>query len=285
MSPTSPETITSRRNPRVLSLKALHQGAGRSQQGLYLVEGVRVLEAALAAAAPLAEAWVSPRLQRQPRGQELRRRLLDAGVPLIEASDAVLEAITATRTHQGVAATCRPWPEVGLPGGLPAGDVLVLADLQDPGNLGTLWRTAAAAGFGSLWQGAAGVDPYGPKVVRSATGAAFRVPAYRAPLDEGRLEELRRAGFQLVGTCGGGAARYDVVAWGERVALLVGQEGPGLPDSWLDLCDETVRIPMAPGVESLNAGVSAALLMYERARRAGFGTMHPHGGTPGESGP
>lgn len=274
------EAVTSRRNPRVAALKALQKASGRRDQGLYLVEGVRVLEAALDAGAPLTEAWVSPRLRRQERGEALRERLGAAGVPLVEAADEVLEAITATRTHQGAAATCRPWPDVPLPAGLPPGDLLVLADLQDPGNLGTLWRTAAAAGFGSLWQGVDGVDPYAPKVVRAAAGVAFQVPAYRAPLDEARLEELRGAGFQLVGTSGGGAARYDAVAWGPRVALLVGREGPGLPDSWLDLCDETVRIPMAPGVESLNAAVSASLLMYERARRAGFGTLDPPGSTP-----
>lgn len=280
-----PAPITSRRNPRVAALKALHKTAGRREQGLYLVEGVRVLEAALGASAPLVEAWVAPRLRRQPRGEALPEALEAAGVPVVEASDEVLEAITATRTHQGVAASCRPWPAVDLPSGLPVGDLLVLADLQDPGNLGTLWRTAAAAGFRALWQGTDGVDPYGPKVVRAAAGAAFRVPAYRGPLDENRLVELQRAGFQLVGTSGGGEARYDVVDWGERVALLVGQEGPGLPDSWLDLCDETVRIPMAPGVESLNAAVSAALLMYERARRAAFGTLGSPRGAPGESCP
>ena len=279
----SSEAITSRKNPRVLALKALHKASGRREQGLYLVEGVRVLEAAVQAGAPLAEAWVSPRLERQARGRELRERLRGAGVPVVEASDSVLEAVTATRTHQGVAAACRPWPEVERPAGLPDGDMLVLADLQDPGNVGTLWRTAAAAGFRSLWQGAEGVDPYAPKVIRAAAGVAFQVPAFRAPLDEDRLVELQGAGFQLVGASGGGSARYDVVDWGPRVALLVGQEGPGLPDSWLDLCDETARIPMVPGVESLNAGVSAALLMYERARRSGFGTLDGPGGDSGES--
>jgi TrmH family RNA methyltransferase len=162
-----------------------------------------------------------------------------------------------------------------LPLSGPRKDLVVLADLQDPGNTGAIWRTAAATGMGLLVCGDRGADPYAPKSIRAAAGAPFVLPAQRRPLDEAYLEELRELGYQLVGAAGEGKVRYDVTHWEDPVALLIGQEGPGLPDSWLDLCQETVRIPMASGVESLNASVSASLLLLELARSRNFSTLSP----------
>lgn len=266
--------LTSRRNPRVQRLRSLHQGKGREELGLFLVEGLRFVEAALEAGAALEEVWTSPRLARSPRGEALRERVLGLGsLTHVEASDEVLAALCTTRSHQGVLASCRPWPTPPPPLEAPRRDLVVLADLQDPGNTGTIWRSAAAAGMGRLVCGDRGADPYGPKSIRAAAGAAFLLPVERRPLDLAYLEELRERGYQLVGAAGSGGSLYHETSWQEPVALLVGQEGPGLPATWLERCHRTVRIPMAPGVESLNAALSASLLMYELARGRGFATL------------
>lgn len=266
--------LTSRRNPRVHRLRSLHEPRGRDQEGLFLVEGLRFVESALDATAPLEEVWTSPRLVRSPRGEALLQRLLTTpGLTQVEASDEVLEAICTTRNHQGVVGTCRPWPEPPPPLSPRKPDLVILCDLQDPGNTGTLWRSAAAAGMGRLVCGRAGADPYNPKAIRAAAGAAFVLPMERRAVDLAYLEDLREQGFHLVGAAGEGNARYDALPWSAPVALLIGQEGPGLPDPFLDLCHETARIPMAEGVESLNAALSGTLLMYELARARGFSTL------------
>lgn len=269
------ELIRSRRNPRVGRLRSLQEARGRAEQGAFLVEGLRGLEAALAAGAPLDEAWISPRLERTERGVALTQTLAaHPGIEVVRASDEVLEALAATRSHQGAVARCRlprP-PERPVPG---ERDVVVLADLQDPGNVGTIWRSAAAAGVGQLICGDAGADPYAPKTVRAAAGAVFLLPAWRTRVDEALLQGLREAGFQLVAADAAGSQRYHRAPWRPPVALLVGQEGPGLPPALLAACDLTVSVPMAPGVESLNAAATATLLMYEVARARDFGTLGP----------
>lgn len=280
------ERLSSRKNPRVQALRKLHAPSGRRDAGRFLAEGRNALETALDAGAIPVEVWVSPRLARAERGEALREALEAAGCPVVEATDEVLAALTEARGHQGVVGVFplpAPPPD---PAALYPRPLVLLADLQDPGNVGTIRRTLAAAGGGVMLCGEGGADPHGPKAVRAAAGATFLVPAHRMALDPDLLGSLAAAGYDLVAADARGAEAYHEASWEAPLALVVGQEGGGVPTGWLEACTRTVRIPMAAGVESLNAAQGATLLLYEAARRRSFAPLDPGGasGTLGVAG-
>ncbi len=251
-------------------LRALHDARGRREQGLLLVEGTHLLQEAvrlglrpeLVLATP---AWIAshrPLLASLP-----------AGVRLQPASAEVLEAAATTRHPDGVLLTL-PVPMPPPPSlGAPPHFVLALDRLQDPGNLGTVLRTALAAGVEEVWL-ADGADPHQPKVLRASAGAALALPLRRLPADAlaARLRSLVEQGVQVVATVvprlGGEAARpYWQLDWTRPTLLLLGNEGAGLDPALEALAVEAVTIPHSPAVESLNVAVAAAPLLLERARQ------------------
>jgi TrmH family RNA methyltransferase len=168
-----------------------------------------------------------------------------------------------------------PTPESRLAG--PAGFVLALDRLQDPGNLGTLLRTALAAGVDQVWLGE-GADPHQPKVLRSSSGAALVLPLERleASMLAGRLRGARRSGLQVVAAVLPSPAWPDPAPywgrdWSRPTVLLLGNEGAGLDPALLEPGDAVVTIPHSPAVESLNVAVAAAPLLLERWRQAAGG--------------
>lgn len=141
--------------------------------------------------------------------------------------------------------------------------LLILEDVQDPGNLGTMLRTAEAAGVKALIVSQGCVDAYSPKVVRSTMGAIFRVPIVESMDWQQDLEKIKQAGYSLVAAHLKGDYMYEH-EWTEKAAILIGNESKGLTEQTSKLADELVKIPMDGQVESLNAAVAAAILMYER---------------------
>lgn len=265
------EPITSRRNPLVARLRDLHGGQGRCEQGLLLLEGTHLLRETLRLGlAPelvlATPAWMA--------GHADLLNHLPAGVPLQPASGQVLEAAATTRHPDGVLLTL---PVAALPAAAaaPARFVLALDRLQDPGNLGTLLRTALAAGVDQVWLGE-GADPFQPKVLRASSGAALALPLQRlaaADLPE-RLARQRQAGLQVVATVVPGsdpgppaAVPYWRIDWTLPTALLLGNEGAGLRQELVALADHRVTIPHSPAVESLNVAAAAAPLLLERWRQ------------------
>jgi TrmH family RNA methyltransferase len=265
-----PEPITSRRNPLVKRLRQLHDARGRREQGLILLEGTHLLQEVL-------------RLQLQPRDLLVTPAWLEAHPALMAAlpegsdlrlvSEQVLEAVATTRQPDGVVLTLPP-PAPAREA--PAPFVLALDGLQDPGNLGTLMRTALAAGVGALWLGD-GADPFQPKVLRASAGAALALPLRR-----GSRQELERwlaaaaaGGWQVVVTLLPGAGPvpprpYWQLDWTQPTVLLLGNEGAGVAPSLAALASQRVTIPHSPAVESLNVAVAAAPLLLEPLRqRAG----------------
>jgi len=266
-----PELITSRRNPLVGRLRDLREARGRREQGCLLLEGTHLLEEVvrfglvpdLVVATP---AWI----ERHPH----LLAALPATTPLRPMAAEVLEAAATTRSPDGVLAVL-PTPEPRLAGS--AGFVLALDRLQDPGNLGTLLRTALAAGVDEVWLGE-GADPHQPKVLRSSSGAVLALPLVRldAPQLAGRLDGARRSGLQVVAAVLPSPAwpdpppywRHD---WTRPTVLLLGNEGAGLDPRLLEPGDAVVTIPHSPAVESLNVAVAAAPLLLERWRQAAGG--------------
>ena len=268
--PSGLEPITSRRNPLVKRLRQLHDARGRREEGLILLEGTHLLQEVL-------------RLQLQPRDLLVTPAWLEAHPALVAAlpegwegrlvSEEVLEAVATTRQPDGVVLTLPP-PAPAQ--GAPAPFVLALDGLQDPGNIGTLMRTALAAGVGALWMGD-GADPFQPKVLRASAGAALALPLRRGSgLELERwLAAATAQGWQVVVTLLPGAGPvppqpYWQLDWTQPTVLLLGNEGAGVSPSLAALANQRVTIPHSSAVESLNVAVAAAPLLLEHLRqRAG----------------
>ncbi|HIS04198.1 MAG TPA: RNA methyltransferase [Candidatus Pullichristensenella avicola] len=247
------EIITSVKNPLAAELRALKSAKARRETGLFLVEGETMLKEALSSGlvprALLAQTE-TPLAARFPQA-----RLVTRGV---------LEAVCDTKTPQGMCAAF----EMPAPRALQnAPRTLVALDgVQDPGNVGTIWRTADAAGLGGLLLGAGCADPYSPKVQRAAMGSGFRLPAIPAdPLCEA-LAALRGRGWTVVASALDGADFYARKATGERFVLVIGSEAHGISDAVRAQADALVKLPMRGRAESLNAAVAAGIMMYEMTR-------------------
>ena len=178
-------------------------------------------------------------------------------------SDAALCAVAETVTPQGVIAIVR-MPEYSV-GNMIAGGktrLLLLESLRDPGNLGTILRTAEAAGMSGVVLSADSVDAFNPKVVRSTMGAILRVPFCYAEDFPKTLTKLKESGVKLYAAHLKGSVPYTEASYGDRIGILIGNEANGLTDEVTALADERIRIPMEGQAESLNAAVAAAILMY-----------------------
>lgn len=258
------ETVTSPANPKVRWARSLLQARARRREGHFLIEGVRLVEEALRVGMFPTLVFFSPRLEETPRGQALLQaihNLPEAHRRVFATTEAILGSLSDTVTPQGVVAAV-PIPH-HPPG--PPGLLLIVDRLRDPGNLGTILRTALAAGVEEVWLSHGTVDPYNPKVVRAAMGAHFRLPLRpRAPWDAiaGRL-----SGRPTWLAAAQGGTPYDQVNWRPPCALIIGGEAEGASPEAEALATGRVHIPMTQGVESLNAAVAAAVLLFEAQRQ------------------
>ncbi len=250
------ETITSRHNALLTHLRKLSSSrAYRDECGEYLGDGIKLLDEALRWGAPLKTAVFS-------EGVELPA--LPEGVRAVRVSGELMRSVSPSETPQGAlftAALERP----ALPEGLDGGHWLVLDGVQDPGNVGTILRTADAFDCRGVFLVNGCADLYNPKTVRAAMGAVFRIPAYACTVGE-LAALLGRSGVPLYGA----ALRGDAVSPRSvelgNAAVAVGSEGRGLSGELLALCGGTLRIPMSERCESLNAAVAAAILLWEAYR-------------------
>ena len=269
--------ITSRRNPLVRRLRALAGRKGRDQEGLVLLEGTHLLQELV----PLLKGSQHPlELVATPRwyqGHQVLLARFEAAPRVQMVSEEVLQASLSTVHPDGVAALI---PQALLPA-CPAQPSFVLAldRLQDPGNLGTLLRTALAADVQVVWQGS-GADPLGPKVVRSSAGAVLHLPHQRfGPSEDSGVEGLRREllgarnrGLQVVATLVPGAGGempvlpYWELDWTKPTVLVLGNEGSGLHPDLQSCCTHGVTLPHSTAVESLNVASAAVPLLLERRR-------------------
>jgi RNA methyltransferase, TrmH family len=250
------------------TIRDLARRRGRERRGLALAEGVRLVEEAVAAGVPLRGAAVSPALEGTPRGSALKMALAGRGVPLVEVAAAELDALADTEQPQGIVAVVAPraWTLADIP--TPAGGVVLVLDaVQDPGNVGTMLRTALALGASGVVALKGTAELANPKVLRGSMGAAFRLPA--APADaEALLEWVRTRGVELVVAAADGAPLGRRARGGAPVALVLGNEGAGVGPALARAAARRVAIPLAPGVESLNVAVAAGILLYEVTRDA-----------------
>ena len=198
---------------------------------------------------------------------EEHRKLL-SDVPYKIVADSVFRAVSDTQTPQGILAVVR-MPKYTMDDML-RGDqthLLILESVQDPGNLGTMVRTGEGAGITGVVMNRTTVDLFNPKTIRSTMGSIYRVPFVVADDLEQTLQMLKKKGVRLYAAHLKGQKQYDAFDYTEATGFLIGNEGNGLSDEIANAADSYIRIPMEGQVESLNAAISASLLMYECNRQ------------------
>jgi TrmH family RNA methyltransferase len=231
----------------------------RERAGQALLEGPHLVTDALTAGVRMRAVLYSRRLFERPEGPALLRRLLGGAVRSVYVTDRVLDHVVEVDTHQGIVAVAElavPFTTV-----LKGPRVVVANAIQDPGNLGTLIRAAAAFGFRvHLTEGT--VDPLNPKSLRASAGALFRVDLARL-----RPDWTAEPGLTLAVADPAGDIDYGEWDWNRPTALVVGNEGAGVTPEWARRAAVRLAVPMEPGFDSLNAAVAAAVIMAEAYRR------------------
>ena len=250
------ETITSRQNPLMTHLRKLASSRSyRKKSGEYLCDGTKLLAEALKWGAEVKTAVFSEGVDIPP---------LPDGVRAVRVSEELMRSVSPMETPQGALFTVA-LPEVQLPETLSGKHYLVLDGVQDPGNVGTILRTADAFDCDGVFLVNACADLYNPKTARATMGAIFRCEAYTVTAEE-LFALLRKSGVPLYGT----ALRDDTVPLAEanlaRAAVAIGSEGRGLSQQMLDECAKTLKIPMSPRCESLNAAIAATVVLWEMYR-------------------
>ena len=252
------ERITSAKNPMIQDLRALRDRKGRQSQGRFLVEGEVMIREAVKCELVMRE------LIADEAHVDLVETLAGPGVRACVVPRSLLEAVCDTRTPQGVCAAFE-LPESMPPEAAPS-HVVALDGVQDPGNVGTIWRTADAAGFGAVLLGGGCADPLSPKVQRSAMGSGFRVPFMLAEDLAPALHELKGRGWRVIASDLHGESFYAHPDPGERFILVIGSEAHGISEAVRAEADMLLKLPMRGGAESLNAAVAAGIMMYELMR-------------------
>jgi TrmH family RNA methyltransferase len=266
-------TIESTSNDQVRFVKALYRTTVRKKERLFVVEGVRLVEDALASGARPELVLVAPeQLERTPRGSTLHSTL--NRFRCLRVAERVLDSVSDTVNPQGVIAVF-PLPTLQETGAL--GPVVVVLDrVRDPGNAGTILRSADASGVAPTVAFVASVDAYAPKVVRAAMGAHFRLTILDDTTWERLLPRLRNRPLALATAMRG--VPYDQFDWNRDSVLIVGGEAEGAGTEAESLATDRVTIPMAGPTESLNAAMAGTILLFEaaRQRRAGASAEATH---------
>ena len=245
--------ITSRKNDNIVHLKKLGADrAYRTETGLFYCDGEKLLIEAVKNGI-----GIDTVLTAQPLSVAL-----PDGAKVFETDYSVIESVSPMKTPQKVVFSCKKPAPAHITAG---GRYIVLEDMQDPGNVGTVLRTAGAFSMDAVLLVGACADPYHPRTVRASMGAVFRVPFAELTVDE--LRELKgRIGLRLIGAALSADSRDIRETDLSGAAVVIGSEGHGLSPEMLDLCDEKMIIPMDERCESLNAAAAAAIVMWEAFR-------------------
>ncbi|HEY9577628.1 MAG TPA: RNA methyltransferase [Pseudobacillus sp.] len=243
--------IQSIKNPQVKQWKKLLTKKEREKAGQYILEGFHLVEAALHHKEEIIELIVSEEVT-------LPVEWNVDNVEMTMVTPEIAKVLSDTEAGQGVFAVCR---KQELPKTLEGHTYLLIDAVQDPGNIGTMMRTADAAGLDGIILGTGCADPYNPKVLRSAQGSHFHLPIIQMPLLEA-IQQLKEQGIRVFGTSLQRASDYREAEIENSFALLVGNEGSGVEEVLLKETDSNIYIPIYGNSESLNVAVAAGILLY-----------------------
>jgi len=257
--------VQSKQNTRLKELRRALSNPGRDESGLAGIEGPNLVEEALRAGVRIATVFGA-----QGSEKLIQRLNLPPEIEVLMLPRELLDSALATETPQAIAALVEPpdWTWAHLLGAekSAAAMIVVLAGLQDPGNLGTILRSAEAFGADGVVSLPGTVSAWNPKAVRASAGSVFRVPIVAAS-EVDAMARLREAGVRIIATTVYGAKPADIQILSEPIALLIGNEGQGVPADLISKADGVVTIPCPGPVESLNAAVATSVLLYEASRQ------------------
>ncbi len=268
-SPDRLRPITGRHNPLLKDLRSVYAHGNLTDKGCYVIEGVRMMEEAIRSGVRFRAVFFSD--ADSPGMERVTQRLLQqigyrVETYLIPAK--LFQEVVSSESPQGVAALVhgkKSSLEDAMGGAQPA-LVVVVAGLQDPGNLGTILRSAEAFGAGGVVLGEGTVSVYNPKTVRATAGSIFRMPVVTAKLAD-LIPQLRERGVRLFATSSHKGTPLSQAPLDGPAAFLIGNEGSGLARDVMAKMDDVLVIPQVRPVESLNAGVAASIILYEAARQ------------------
>lgn len=271
--------IEGRHNPLVKQLRQAFSHSELTEAGDCAIEGMRILEEAIRSGLRFNSVFF--RESAQDRANRLLPQI-GAQVETLLLPDKLFDSLVPSESPQGVAALVR-FKQFSLDDTierLQVGPIVVLAGLQDPGNLGTILRSAEAFGSAGVILGEGTVSLFNSKVVRASAGSVFRLPIVHGSADGASVqlgsvsEKLRAQGVRLIATSSHKGTRLDQADLKAPSAIFFGNEGSGLPRDVMAKMDEVIEIPHAPQVESLNAGVAASIVLYEAARQRRSALSH-----------
>ncbi len=257
--------ITSTKNPLIKQIRKLHRHKERQKQNLLLLEGTNLIDAACKVDYELDIIFCTDRWRESH--QPLCLTFANRGSRIVLVSPEVLSAVATTVNPDGVVATA-PRRVNATPKISSTNLGLALERLQDPGNLGTIIRTAVATGVDSLWLSKESVDLDNPKVLRASVGEWFRLSIATQQDLSTVVQQHQQQGVQVIATISEAAKNYWELDFNRPSLILLGNEGAGLSTDLIDLADEKVKIPLSNGVESLNVAIATALLLYEAKRQS-----------------
>ncbi|MEW9500627.1 TrmH family RNA methyltransferase [Jeotgalibacillus marinus] len=244
--------LQSLQNPHVKEWKKLSTKKGRDQSGLFLVEGFHLVEEALKSPESVQEMIVR-------EGVELPQHFYVDSIELTTITDEISQAIAETEHTQGIFAVCKQEKQEFAD--LHANRILMIDSVQDPGNVGTMIRTADAVGVDAVILGKGSADPYNAKVLRAAQGSHFHLPIIKLNLQD-VIDEMKQRGIAVYGTALEGGNPYREISSGEPFALIMGNEGAGVKEEWLNQTDQNLYVPIFGESESLNVAVATGVLLY-----------------------
>lgn len=257
--------ITSAKNPTIKEIKTLYKRKNRWEHNLFIIEGIKIIDESISNNIDIKYMVYTDKLLNTKEGVEFFQRIKDRK-ELIKVDDSIFKEICDTDNPQGILAIAR-FKERSLKNiyELNRPFLLFLDKLQDPGNLGTIIRTADAFNIDGIILGKGSVDPYNPKVVRSTMGSIFRVPLYFCENTLECLGNVKNHGIEIIATSLKGVPIYNA-DFGKGFVLVIGNEAKGVSDDISSIASRSIKIPMPGGSESLNAGVAASIIMYEAMR-------------------
>jgi len=261
------EVLKSSDNKKIKELQQLSKKKNRQAKKMYVVEGIRFVESAVEKKVALIDVFYSSDLLKNERGHALINMVAQTGCRLHEVLPKLFDSISDTVNSQGVLAIAPMEAQVSL---LKMDDKpslsLILDRIQDPGNLGTIIRTADAAGIKDIILVKGTTDPYNSKVLRSTMGSIFDVRFHFMETDE-VIDYMHHQGIRIVVTALEATHYYYELSVEEPLSLVIGNEGNGVSEAFMEAANDLIKIPMYGGAESLNASIAAGIVLYDCAIR------------------
>lgn len=256
------DIITSRTNPKIKQARALRQRKERDASGLFLVEGISHVAAAVEAGAAIEYICHAPDLLTSPFAQGILTQAAARNIPCYPTSTEVFASVAEKENPSGLLAVVRQ-PQLKLSTLTPSSDswFVALVSPQDPGNVGTILRTIDAVGASGLLLLDGGADPYHPNAVRASMGALFYKPVVSAAFAE-FAAWAKANSFHVVGTSAHASDNYRTAKYERPLILLMGSEQKGLSPEQMSVCDQLIRLPMVGKVSSLNLAVATGVMLY-----------------------